>query len=172
MKENQIVKKESIQKVKKNDTAVNGKRNQKMSFRATPAVKETLIRNAKKRNMSQSGYIEYCVLNDDLAGAEYDPAAIVKLGIKIQAQEIDDRDAMKQVLSETQKAISILPTSDSAQKEILMTSICALFSAYACRSNVRNHELYQLTSSIPTSMGKEISKLEDTFLMKKDGESK
>lgn len=48
----------------------------------------------------------------------------------------------------------------------------ALFSAYACRSDIRNQELYQLISEIPTSMGKERSRLEDAFLMKKDGESK
>ena len=79
---------------------------------------------------------------------------------------------MKQLFFETQKAISVLPVSDSSQKEILTTSMGALFSAYACRSNIRSHELYQLISEIPTSMSKEISKLEDTFLMKKDGESK
>lgn len=74
-----------------------------MTFRTTPAVKNTLIRNARKRNMSQSGYIEYCVLNDDLSGAEYDPAAIVKMAIKVQGQEIEDREAMKQLFSETKK---------------------------------------------------------------------
>ena len=168
MKEKQDVEKEVIPVTKKDGTAVNGKRNQKMSFRTTPAVKETLIRNAKKRNMSQSGYIEYCVLNDDLS----DPAAIVKMAIKVQGQEIEDREAMKQLFSETKKAISVLPGSDSYQKEILTTSMGALFSAYACRSNIRNQELYQLISEIPTSMGKEISRLEDAFLMKKDGESK
>ena len=172
MKEKQDVEKEVIPVTKKDGTAVNGKRNQKMSFRTTPAVKETLIRNAKKRNMSQSGYIEYCVLNDDLAGAEYDPAAIVKMAIKVQKQEIEDREAMKQLLFETTKAIAVIPASDSSQKEILTISIGDLFSAYACRSDIRSNELYQLISQIPTSMGKEISKLENTFFVKKDGESK
>lgn len=172
MEEKQIVEKEVIQVAKKEDAAVNGKRNQKMTFRTTPAVKNTLIHNAKKRNMSQSGYIEYCVLNDDLSGAEYDPAAIVKMAIKVQKQEIEDREAMKQLFSETKKAISVLPGSNSYQKEILTTSMGALFSAYACRSDIRNQELYQLISQIPTSMGKEISKLENTFFVKKDGESK
>lgn len=172
MKEKQDAEKEVIPVTKKDGTAVNGKRNQKMTFRTTPAVKNTLIHNAKKRNMSQSGYIEYCVLNDDLSGAEYDPAAIVKMAIKVQEQEIEDREAMKQLFSETKKAISVLPGSDSYQKEILTTSMGALFSAYACRSDIRNQELYQLISEIPTSMGKERSRLEDAFLMKKDGESK
>ena len=172
MKEKQDAEKEVIPVTKKDGTAVNGKRNQKMSFRTTPAVKETLIRNAKKRNMSQSGYIEYCVLNDDLAGAEYDPAAIVKMAIKVQKQEIEDREAMKQLLFETKKAIAVIPASDSSQKEILTISIGDLFSAYACRSDIRSNELYQLISQIPTSMGKEISKLENTFLVKKDDESK
>lgn len=155
MKEKQDAEKEVIPVTKKDGTAVNGKRNQKMSFRTTPAVKETLIRNAKKRNMSQSGYIEYCVLNDDLAGAEYDPAAIVKMAIKVQKQEIEDREAMKQLLFETKKAIAVIPASDSSQKEILTISIGDLFSAYACRSDIRSNELYQLISQIPTSMGKE-----------------
>lgn len=172
MKEKQDAEKEIIQVAKKKDATVNGKRNQKMTFRTTPAVKNTLIHNAKKRNMSQSGYIEYCVLNDDLSGAEYDPAAIVKMAIKVQKQEIEDREAMKQLFSETKKAISVLPGSNSYQKEILTTSMGALFSAYACRSDIRNQELYQLISQIPTSMGKEISKLENTFFVKKDGESK
>lgn len=172
MKEKQDAEKEVIPVTKKDGTAVNGKRNQKMSFRTTPAVKETLIRNAKKRNMSQSGYIEYCVLNDDLAGAEYDPAAIVKMAIKVQKQEIEDREAMKQLLFETKKAIAVIPASDSSQKEILTISIGDLFFAYACRSDIRSNELYQLISQIPTSMGKEISKLENTFFVKKDGESK
>lgn len=172
MKEKKDAEKEIIQVAKKKDATVNGKRNQKMTFRTTPAVKNTLIHNAKKRNMSQSGYIEYCVLNDDLSGAEYDPAAIVKMAIKVQKQEIEDREAMKQLFSETKKAISVLPGSNSYQKEILTTSMGALFSAYACRSDIRNQELYQLISQIPTSMGKEISKLENTFFVKKDGESK
>lgn len=172
MKEKQDAEKEIIQVAKKKDATVNGKRNQKMTFRTTPAVKNTLIHNAKKRNMSQSGYIEYCVLNDDLSGAEYDPAAIVKMAIKVQKQEIEDREAMKQLFSETKKANSVLPGSNSYQKEILTTSMGALFSAHACRSDIRNQELYQLISQIPTSMGKEISKLENTFFVKKDGESK
>ena len=172
MKEKQDAEKEIIQVAKKKDATVNGKRNQKMTFRTTPAVKNTLIHNAKKRNMSQSGYIEYCVLNDDLSGAEYDPAAIVKMAIKVQKQEIEDREAMKQLFSKTKKAISVLPGSNSYQKEILTTSMGALFSAYACRSDIRNQELYKLISQIPTSMGKEISKLENTFFVKKDGESK
>ncbi len=172
MEEKKSAEKEVISVVKKAGAAVNGKRNQKMTFRTTPAVKDTLNRNAEKRNMSQSGYIEYCVLSDDLSGAEYDPAAIVKMAIKIQAQEIEDREAMKQFLFETKKAISALPASSLHQEEILTTSMGALFSAYACRSDIRSHELYQLISEIPTSMSKEISKLEDTFLMKKDGESK
>lgn len=79
---------------------------------------------------------------------------------------------MKQLLFETKKAIAVIPASDSSQKEILTISIGDLFSAYACRSDIRNQELYQLISEIPTSMGKEISRLEDAFLMKKDGESK
>ena len=172
MKEKQAAEKEVIPVVKKDGATVNGKRDQKMTFRTTLAVKDTLSRNAKKRKMSQSGYIEYCVLNDDLSGAEYDPAAIVKMAIKVQSQEIEDREAMKQLLFETKKAISALPASSLHQEEILTTSMGALFSAYACRSNIRSRELYQLISKIPTSMGKELSKLEDTFLMKKDGESK
>lgn len=172
MEEKKIAEKEVISVAKKDGAAVNGKRNKKMTFRTTPAVKDILSRNAEKRNMSQSGYIEYCVLSDDLSGAEYDPAAIVKMAIKVQAQEIEDREAMKQLFFETQKAISVLPVSDSSPKEILTTSMGALFSAYACRSNIRSHELYQLILKIPTSMGKEISKLEGTFLMKKDGANK
>ena len=135
MKEKQDAEKEVIPVTKKDGTAVNGKRNQKMSFRTTTAVKNTLIHN-------------------------------------VQEQEIEDREAMKQLFSETKKAISVLPGSDSYQKEILTTSMGALFSAYACRSDIRNQELYQLISEIPTSMGKERSRLEDAFLMKKDGESK
>lgn len=172
MKEKQAAEKEVIPVVKKDGATVNGKRDQKMTFRTTLAVKDTLSRNAEKRKMSQSGYIEYCVLNDDLSGTEYDPAAIVKMAIKVQEQEIEDREAMKQLFFETQKAISVLPVSDSSPKEILTTSMGALFSAYACRSNIRSRELYQLISKIPTSMGKELSKLENTFLMKKDGANK
>lgn len=172
MEEKKSAEKEVISVAKKDGATVNGKRDQKTTFRTTLAVKDTLSRNAKKRKMSQSGYIEYCVLNDDLSGAEYDPAAIVKMAIKVQEQEIEDREAMKQLFFETQKAISALPASSLHQEEILTTAMGALFSAYACRSDIRSHELYQLISKIPTSMGKELSKLEDTFLIKKDGANK
>lgn len=124
---------------------------EKTTIRLDPEVKLLMQKNAQKRRMTFTSYIDYLIRSDSLADKAYQPAELMQRAIRLNANALADRENTRKL---AQDAIRIVQESNDQGKSIIEPALRILFDAYMIRSEVRTQELYQLVTRIPAKLPK------------------
>lgn len=87
--------------------------------------------------MTQTAYLAYLIMKDDMNDKAYDPNVILKNVIKYRTNTIEERQEIEKLMDDVKLSISKLRSANlDSEREILLQSMNNIFSAYCARCAV------------------------------------
>lgn len=128
------------------------KKTEKLAFRCTKETKRILESNARKRNMSQTDYLEYLIHADRLDNKCMDYSSLDRKIQETWHRQVQDKEDIRNLMKRIEETIQNAATALTKDNQhILILSLENVVGAYMYNAEKREATLEDMHEVIPIS---------------------
>lgn len=138
------------------------KKTEKLTFRCTKELKQTLESNAKKRNMKQTDYMEYLIYQDNLENRHIDYASMDRKIRDLWHSQIRDREDIRTLYAQVIDIVKAATGSITKEnQDIFLLALKSPLISYNDKAEKREATLEEMHESMPISKSILIERRDD-----------